>query len=148
MPTITNDTIRALYELYGNDDYPVDRYCIGCGNCEVCGFPCANCAAYVFSGQLGEGTITPIDENDDMPDLELVIDENDDIIDDMPDLELVIEDDDDIIGPSTPMEIDEIPLDLMYRSSDDIESLKNIQEEVDLVRNLISDPLIPRRLSC
>ncbi len=124
MPTITNDTIRALYELYGNDDYPVDQYCIGCANCEVCGFPCANCAAYVFNGQLGEGTIVPIGENDN-------------IIDDVEDDNDIIDNVEDNSDPSTPMMVDEIPLDLMHTSSDDLDSLENTQEEVELVRNLI-----------
>jgi hypothetical protein len=135
MPTITNETIHALYELYGNDDYPVDQYCIGCENCEVCGFPCANCAAYVFNGQLGEGTILPI------VDINNVINN---IIDNINDDD---DDDDDIISPGTPMDIDEIPLDLMHTSSDDLDSLENTQEEIELVRSLISDPNISRHAS-
>jgi len=55
MPSISNDTIRQLYELYGNDDYPVDMYCINCTNCEYFSFPCLNCAEFVFNGQLGPG---------------------------------------------------------------------------------------------
>ena len=69
MPIISDTTIRALYELCGNDDYPVDEYCIGCPNCEYYTFPCLNCAAYVFNGQLGEGNADEpepmnIDDND------------------------------------------------------------------------------------
>jgi len=55
MPTISNDTIREIYNLCGNLRFPVEEYCIGCGNCEHYGFPCANCAAYVFGYQLGFG---------------------------------------------------------------------------------------------
>lgn len=55
MPSISNDAIRALYEICGNDDFPVEEYCIGCNNCEHYGFPCMNCARYVFCGSLGEG---------------------------------------------------------------------------------------------
>ena len=55
MPIISNETIRAIYELCGDDRFPVDEYCIGCGNCEHYGFPCANCAFYVFGNQLGRG---------------------------------------------------------------------------------------------
>ncbi len=60
MPYISNDIIRELYELYGNDYYPVEQYCIGCGNCEHYGFPCMNCATHVFGGHLGIGNVGAI----------------------------------------------------------------------------------------
>ena len=55
MPTISNATIRAIYHLCGDPHFPVEEYCIGCEHCEYYGFPCANCAAYVFGYQLGFG---------------------------------------------------------------------------------------------
>ena len=73
-PTISNATIRSLYELYGNDDYPVDQYCIGCQNCEHYSFPCSNCALYVFNGNLGAGNFggpEPMDIDDDIIDVEM-----------------------------------------------------------------------------
>ena len=73
-PRIPEDTIRELWFMYGDRDMPVEEYCIGCGNCEFHGFPCANCAWYVFQGHLGEGT----------------------------GLDWVPEDEDELEGPSTP----------------------------------------------
>ena len=56
MPTtISNDTIRAIYNICGNPRFPVEDYCIGCENCECYGFPCTNCAEYVFGNALGLG---------------------------------------------------------------------------------------------
>jgi len=56
MPTtISNDVIRQIYSICGNHDFPVEEYCIGCENCECYGFPCANCAYYVFGERLGPG---------------------------------------------------------------------------------------------
>ena len=55
MPIVSNDTIRAIYEVCGDPLFPVDEYCIGCENCEHYGFPCINCAAYVFGDRLGPG---------------------------------------------------------------------------------------------
>ena len=66
MPSISNDAIRALYEICGNDDFPVEEYCIGCDNCEHYGFPCLNCAHYVFCGRLGEGCGGTIDTTEAM----------------------------------------------------------------------------------
>ena len=71
MPSVSNNTIRELYELYGNDDYPVEQYCIGCPNCEEYTFPCLNCAHYVFGGRLGQGNsgAVPMDIDSDIPDV-------------------------------------------------------------------------------
>lgn len=83
MPVISDATIRALAELYGNDQYPVDEYCIGCSNCECYTFPCLNCAMYVFNGQLGEGNIgghesMDIDDDDVVNDNDIIDTEMDD----------------------------------------------------------------------
>ena len=84
MPTISNDAIRALYELCGNDDYPVEEYCIGCQNCEYYTFPCANCAMYVFGGNIGQG-------NDGEPES---MDIDDDVVNDNDIVDLILNDDD------------------------------------------------------
>lgn len=75
MPTISDNTIRAIYDLCGDPRCPVEEYCIGCGNCEYYGFPCANCAMYVFGDQLGPGEgYDTVDEGDvDMEDAEAPI---------------------------------------------------------------------------
>ena len=52
---LSNDEIRSLYNKYGNKNYPVDQYCIGCNNCQEYSFPCLNCAHYVFDFKLGCG---------------------------------------------------------------------------------------------
>ena len=80
MPSISNETIRELYELYGNDDYPVEQYCIGCGNCENYGFPCMNCATYVFGGRLGPGNggAAPMDIDEEIDnDIPEIVNDND-----------------------------------------------------------------------
>ena len=111
MPSISNETIRELYELYGNDDYPVEQYCIGCGNCENYGFPCMNCATYVFGGRLGAPAwvAAPMDIDDD---------DDDDIIPGIQDIPEIVNDND---MPETPPTIDDhIPNNI--DSSDDDES--------------------------
>ena len=55
MPNISDAVIRSIYEVCGDFRFPVEQYCIGCQNCEHYGFPCANCAAYVFGYRLGFG---------------------------------------------------------------------------------------------
>ena len=133
MPTITNETIRALYELYGNDDYPVEEYCIGCANCEYYSFPCANCAAYVFNGQLGEGNSSvPLNDIDNM-----IEDTSDDIIDvnnEESSIPMDVDDDDNDIIPSNELDTSHDDLDI-------------IQNDIELVRNLNPDPNISRRAS-
>ena len=94
MPFISNIVIRELYELYGNDDYPIDQYCIGCLNCESYGFPCMNCAIHVFSGKLGQGNVEvnipvgmDIDEDIIIPgiqDIPEIVNNNDIIMPDIP----------------------------------------------------------------
>ena len=56
MPNISDAVIRSIYEVCGDFRFPVEQYCIGCQNCEHYGFPCANCALYVFGGNLGPGS--------------------------------------------------------------------------------------------
>ena len=52
---LSNDEIRSLYEKYGNKEYDVEEYCIGCKNCTEYSYPCLNCAEYVFKFRLGCG---------------------------------------------------------------------------------------------
>jgi hypothetical protein len=104
MPTISDATIRALYELYGNDDYPVDEYCIGCPNCEYYTFPCLNCAMYVFNGNLGEG-------NDGGPELMDIDDDGSELMDIDDDGSELMDIDDDVVNDNDiidlTMEIDD-----------------------------------------
>ena len=112
MPFISNTVIHELYERYGNDDYPVEQYCIGCLNCESYGFPCINCAIHVFSGQLGQGNDgnNGITENDPT---DMDIDE--DIIPGIQDIPDIVNDND--IMPDIPTIDDRISTDT--DSSDD-----------------------------
>ena len=50
---ISNNEIRSLYSKFGNSNFPVEKYCIGCQNCKTYSFPCTNCAHYVFDHKLG-----------------------------------------------------------------------------------------------
>ena len=52
---MTDLEIQALYSLFGNKEYPVNKCCIGCLNCKEVSFPCLNCASYVFDYKLGKG---------------------------------------------------------------------------------------------
>lgn len=115
MPSISNTTISALYELCGADDYPVEEYCIGCVNCEGYGFPCLNCAVYVFNGHLGQGNDYPL------PSQQVV----------KADCDISVEEINDQIPEPDPMDIDDpIP------ESDPME----IDEDIILVQNLPSTP--------
>ena len=66
---LSNNEIRSLYSKFGNSDFPVEKYCIGCQNCKTYSFPCMNCAHYVFDHKLGYGNPEEM-----IPDIETPLD--------------------------------------------------------------------------
>jgi len=120
MPSISNDAIRALYEICGNDDFPVEEYCIGCNNCEHYGFPCMNCARYVFCGSLGEGCGRTTDTTDDTTEAMDTTDTTDDTTEAM-----------DTTETATEMIIDNL-----IRDTINIHMMETQEDEIENVRSL------------
>ena len=51
----TNDINLTDVNLTDDEDNYEDNYEDNCGNCECYGFPCLNCAEYVYKGSRGPG---------------------------------------------------------------------------------------------